>query len=143
LSRRSPEIELERIRRVYKEECADFAVNHFHEAQHRHRNQTLGYTVTRLASQMSDDGKTGTRAPGRGQHRKKRIRRPMVGMMLVHDGSTHRWLAPLGHEIDPIVTMDDATNWIYQAFLVDRQGTMSRFGGLRETIEAHGLFGTF
>ena len=40
----------------------------------------------------------------------------MVGMMLMQDGSTHRWIAALGHDIDLIVTMDDATGWIYSAF---------------------------
>jgi hypothetical protein len=48
----------------------------------------------------------------------------------------------LGHDLDPIVTMDDPTNWIYSAILVDEEGTMSSFLGLRETIAAHGLFGS-
>jgi hypothetical protein len=138
--RRSPESELDRMRRLYKEDYADFTVKHFHEELRRHHNYTLGYTVTRLALQASGAVKP---AAGRGKHRKKRVRRPMVGMMLMQDGSTHRWIAPLGHDIDLIVTMDDATSWIYSAFFVDQEGTMSSFRGLRETIEAHGLFGSF
>ena len=66
----------------------------------------------------------------------------MVGMLLMQDGSTHRWIAGLGHDIDLIVTMDDATGWIYSAFLVDQEGTMSSLRGLHETIAAHGLFGS-
>ena len=96
------------MRRFYKEEYADFTVKHVHEDLRRHHNYTLGYTVTRLALQASGDVK---RAAGRGKHRKKRVRRPMVGMMLMQDGSTHRWIAPLGHDIDLIVTMADATSW--------------------------------
>src|SRR6478735_1792790 len=138
-NRRAPESELDRMRRLYKEGYADFTVKHFHEELRRHHNYALGYTVTRLALQTSGDVKP---APGRGKHRKKRVRRPMVGMMLMQDGSTHRWLAPLGHDIDLIVTMDDATGWIYSAFFVAQEGTMSSFRGLRETIEAHGLFGS-
>lgn len=138
-NRRAPESELDRMRRLYKEEYADFTVKHFHEELRRRHNYTLGYTVTRLALQSSGDVKP---APGRGRHRKKRVRRPMVGMMLMQDGSTHRWIAPLGHDIDLIVTMDDATSWIYSAFFVAQEGTMSSFRGLRETIEAHGLFGS-
>jgi len=136
-NRRAPESELARMRALYKEEYADFTVKHFHEELRRRHNYTLGYTVTRLALQKSGDVKP---APGRGKHRKKRVRRPMVGMMLMQDGSTHRWIAPLGHDIDLIVTMDDATSWIYSAFFVAQEGTMSSFRGLRETIETHGLF---
>jgi len=138
-NRRAPESELDRIRRLYREEYADFTVKHFHEELRRHHNYTLGYTVTRLALQKSGEVKV---APGRGKHRKKRIRRPMVGMMLMQDGSTHRWIAALGHDIDLIVTMDDATGWIYSAFFVAQEGTMSSFRGLHETIAAHGLFGS-
>ena len=136
-NRRAPESELARMRALYKEEYADFTVKHFHEELRRRHNYALGYTVTRLALQKSGDVKP---APGRGKHRKKRVRRPMVGMMLMQDGSTHRWIAPLGHDIDLIVTMDDATSWIYSAFFVAQEGTMSSFRGLRETIETHGLF---
>lgn len=128
------------MRRLYKEEYADFTVKHFHEELRRHHNYTLGYTVTRLALQTSGDVRP---APGRGKHRKTRVRRSMVGMMLMQDGSTHRWLAPPGHDIDLIVTMDYATSWIYSAFFVDQEGTMLSFRGLRETIQAHGLFGAF
>jgi len=138
-NRRAPENELDRMRRLYKEEYADFTVKHFHQELRRRHNYALGYTVTRLALQKSGDVKP---APGRGRHRKKRVRRPMVGMMLMQDGSTHRWIAPLGHDIDLIVTMDDATSWIYSAFFVAQEGTMSSFRGLRETIETHGLFGS-
>ena len=138
-NRRAPESELDRIRRLYREEYADFTVKHFHEELRRHHNYTLGYTVTRLALQKSGEVKA---APGRGKHRKKRVRRPMVGMMLMQDGSTHRWIAALGHDIDLIVTLDDATGWIYSAFFVDQEGSMSTFRGLHETIAAHGLFGS-
>jgi hypothetical protein len=139
-NRRAPESELDRMRRLYDEGYKDFTVKHFHEELRRHHNYTLGYTVTRLALQKSGDVKP---APGRGKHRKKRVRRAMVGMMLMQDGSTHRWIAALGHDIDLIVTMDDATGWIYSAFFVDQEGTMSSFRGLHETISAHGLFGSF
>jgi hypothetical protein len=123
-NRRAPESELDRMRRLYDEGYKDFTVKHFHEELRRHHNYTLGYTVTRLALQKSGDVKP---APGRGKHRKKRVRRAMVGMMLMQDGSTHRWIAALGHDIDLVVTMDDATGWIYSAFFVDQEGTMSTF----------------
>jgi hypothetical protein len=137
--RRAAESELERMRRLYREEYADFTVKHFHEDLRRRHDYTLGYTTTRLALQASGDVKP---AAGRGRHRKKRTRRPLPGMMLFQDGSTHRWIAGLGHDIDLIVTMDDATSHIYSAFFVLEEGTMSSFVGLAETIAAHGLFGS-
>lgn len=138
--RRAPESELARMRRLYREEYADFTVKHFHEELQRRHNYTLGYTVTRLALQSAG---LVIKAKRRGQHRKKRPRRPLPGMLLFQDGSTHRWIGALGHDLDLIVTLDDATGAIYSAILVAQEGTMSSFLGLQETITAHGLFGAF
>ena len=77
-------------------------------------------------------------APRRGAHRKKRPRKPLPGMMLHQDGSTHEWVP--GCQWDLIVTLDDATSEIYSAFFVEEEGTLSSFRGLREVIEAQGLF---
>ena len=62
-------------------------------------------------------------------------------MLLFQDGSTHRWIAALGRDLDLIVTLDDATGAICSALLVEQEGTMSSFLGLAETIARHGLFG--
>ena len=129
---------LARMRRLYREEYADFTVKHFHEELRKRHNYTLGYTVTRLALQSSGLVR---KAERRGQHRKKRPRRPLPGMLLFQDGSTHRWIGALGHDLDLVVTLDDATGVIYSAILVAQEGTMSSFLGLAETIGAHGLFG--
>jgi hypothetical protein len=77
----------------------------------------------------------------RGAHRKKRERSPLPGMMLHQDGSTHEWVP--GQHWDLIVTMDDATNEHYSIFFVDEEGTQSSFCGVREVIEARGLFSSF
>jgi hypothetical protein len=127
------------MRGLYREAYADFTGKHFHEDLRRRHNYTLSYTTTRLVLQGSGDVKP---AAGCGRQRKKRTRRPLPGMMLFQDGSTHRWIAALGHDIGLIVTMDDATSHIYPAFFVLEEGTMSSFIGLTETIAAHGLFGS-
>lgn len=137
-SRRAPESELERMRRLYREEYADFTVKHFHEMLRARHGYRLGYTVTRLALQAAGLVKA---APRRGKHRKKRVRRPLPGMLLFQDGSQHRWIPALGHDLDLIVTLDDATGCITSALLVEEEGTQSSFAGLIETIAAHGLFG--
>jgi hypothetical protein len=136
--RRAPARELERMHALYRERYGDFTVKHFHEQLVRRHNYRLCYTVTRLSLQAAG---LVAKAKRRGAHRKKRERRPLPGMLLFQDGSKHRWIAALGHDIDLIVTLDDATGEIYSAFLVDEEGTMSSFLGLAETIGRHGLFG--
>ena len=78
------------------------------------------------------------KAKRRGAHRRKRPRRPLPGMMLHQDGSRHVWLGG-GPPLDLMVTMDDATNEIYSAFLVEEEGTASTFRALLEVFGEHGL----
>jgi hypothetical protein len=136
---RAPARELERMRDIYRECYSDFTVKHFHEQLVRRHNYKLCYTVTKLSLQAAG---LVPKAKRRGAHRKKRVRRPLPGMLLFQDASTHRWIAALGHDLDLVVTMDDATGTIYSAFLVEEEGTMSSFLGLQETIAAQGLFGS-
>ncbi len=75
---------------------------------------------------------------GRGMHRKRRQPAAWPGMMLHQDGSTHQWVP--GVYWDLIVTMDDATNEHYSMFFCDQEGTRSSFQGVRDVIEARGLF---
>jgi len=136
--RRAPARELERMHDLYRERYSDFTVKHFHEQLQRRHHYKLGYTVTRLSLQSVG---LVAKAKRRGAHRKKRVRRPLPGMLLFQDGSTHRWIAGLERKIDLIVTLDDATGEIYSAFFVEQEGTMSSFLGLAETIGRYGLFG--
>jgi hypothetical protein len=68
-------------------------------------------------------------AKRRGAHSKKRERRPLPGMLLFQDGSTHRWIAALGRDLHLVVTLDDAhkatlleiaDGWIRCAVLAER-----------------------
>jgi transposase len=138
--RRAPARELERMQTLYRERYSDFTVKHFHEQLQRRHDYRLSYTVTRLSLQAAG---LVAKAKRRSAHRKKRVRRPLPGMLLFQDGSTHRWIAPLGRDLDLVVTLDDATGQIYSAIMVDQEGTMSSLLGLAETIERHGLFGAF
>lgn len=135
--RRAPEAEIERMLGLYSDLYRGFTVKHFHEHLVKRHNYVLGYTVTKLHLHRSG---LVQKAKTRSAHRKKRPRRPMVGMMLHQDASTHAWLPGDVHHYDLVVTMEDATSGIYSAFLVDEEGTASSFRGLREVIERHGLF---
>jgi hypothetical protein len=138
--RRAPMRELERMKQLYQEQYGDFTMKHFHEHLVRRHNYKLGYTVTRLSLQAAGLVR---KAKRRGAHRKKRVRRPLPGMLLFQDASTYRWIAALGRDLDLVVTLDDATGKLYSAILVEQEGTLSSFMGLAETITAHGLFGAF
>ena len=122
---------------LYRARYSDFTVKHFHEQLVKRHHYKRCYTVTKLSLQAAG---LVTKAKRRGAHRKRRERRPLPGMLLFQDGSTHRWIAALGRDLDLIVTLDDATGAICSALLVEQEGTMSSFLGLAETIERHGLF---
>lgn len=136
---RAPVAEIARMLELYQGSYADFTVKHFHEQLTKRHNYQLGYTVTKL--RLHEAGLV-RRATKRSAHRKKRPRRPMVGMMLHQDASPHAWLPGDARSYDLVVTLDDATSAVYSAFLVDEEGTASSFRGLREVIERHGLFCT-
>lgn len=138
--RRASERELARMHELYRERYNDFTVKHFHEQLVQRHGYKLCYTVTRLSLQAA---KLVPKAKRRSAHRKKRLRRPLPGMLLFQDGSTYRWIAALGRDLDLVVTLDDATGEIYSAILVEQEGTLSSFLGLSETIAEHGLFGAF
>lgn len=135
-ARHAPVDELARVVSLYRTTYPDFTVKHFHEklpSYGIHRS----YTWTKNTLQQAG---VVLAAPRRGAHRRKRVRRPLAGMLLHQDGSRHEWLA--GSMWDLIVTMDDATNEMYSAFFTEEEGTMSAFRALQEVIEEHGLFGS-
>ena len=128
------------MRGLFRDRYADFWSWHFHETLVREHNDTLCYTVTRLALQSAGLVRKATL---RGKHRKKRERHPLPGMLLFQDGSTHCWLPGTEAKQDLIVTLDDAIGHIMSIFLTAEKGTMSSFQGLTETIRRHGLFSAF
>jgi transposase len=135
--RRAPATELTRMQRLYQESYRDFTVKHFHEQLQKRHGYRLGYTVTRLSLQAA--GLVAKTKRG-GPHRQKRERRPLPGMLLFQDGSTHRWIPALGRDLDLVVVPDDATGALYSAILVEQEGTASSFLSLAETIARQGLF---
>jgi transposase len=135
--RRAGVSEIARMLELYQGSYADFTVKHFHEQLVKRHGYKLGYTVTKVHLHRSG---LVTPAVKRSAHRKKRPRRPMIGMMLHQDGSRHAWLPGDTRAYDLIVTLDDATSAIYSAFLVEEEGTASSFRGLGEVVARHGLF---
>ena len=129
--------EVDRVIELYRSRYKGWTVKHFHERAVEKHGVTASYgwmlTVLRGSGLVRP-------APKRSAHRKRRERKPLPGMMLHQDGSSHRWIPALDHHLDLIVTMDDATSNIYSAFFVDEEGTESSMRGVHEVIEQHGLF---
>jgi transposase len=136
--RRVPADQVEWVIEQFATRYYDFTVKHFHE-ELRRGGFSRSYTWVKSVLQLRGLVRP---APRRSAHRKKRQRRPLPGMMLFQDGSTHAWLEGRP-ALDLIVTMDDATSEIYSAFLVEEEGTFSSFRGLEETIARMGLFSSF
>lgn len=134
--KRVPLETVETVLRLYQEQYFDFNVRHFHEKLSSEHNLHLSYTWVKQALQGAGLVKTRRK---RGKHRKRRPRRPLPGMMLHIDGSQHRWFND-ERWYDLLVIMDDATNEIYYAQLVEQESTRTVLMALREVIEQKGLF---
>jgi len=134
-ARAVPVNEALRMMTWYATRYTGWTVKHFHERWQAEHGGTRSYSWTKKTLQAAGHV---TRAPRRGAHRKKRPRKPLPGMMLHQDGSTHEWVP--GCQWDLIVTLDDATSEIYSAFFVEEEGTLSSLRGLQEVMATQGLF---
>jgi len=137
---RAADNEVRWITKLYNERYKGFSVQHFYEFAKREHQLTRSYNWTRLTLQKQKAIKKSTKG---GKHRRRRERKPMAGMMIHQDGSTHRWIPALDYDLDLIATMDDATSKITSGFFVEEEGTASSFQGIHETIETEGLFCSF
>jgi transposase len=134
--RRVPLAVVERVFALYREKYFDFSMRHFHEKLWEEHGILVSYSWVKMALQGAG---LVAKQRQRGVHRRRRERRPMVGMMLHIDGSRHRWLG--GEQWhDLIVVLDDATSEIYYAQLVEEESTVTVLTALREVVEQRGIF---
>ena len=134
-AQRVPVDEIDWMLEQYRSHYRGWTVKHFHEQLQKRHSFHWGYSWTK--TQLHTAGLV-DRAKRRGAHRRKRARKPCIGMMLHQDGSRFGWLAG-EPELDLIVTMDDATSEVYSAFLVEEEGTASTLRGLLDVFTAKGL----
>ena len=126
----------ERVLALYRDRYFDLNVRHFHEKLQEDEGIPLSYSWVKQALQGAG---LVTRRRKRGPHRRRRPRRPLPGMLLHIDGSTHRWFQD-DRYYDLIVLLDDATSEIYYAQLVEQESTATVMAGVREVIERKGVF---
>ena len=134
--RRVPLAQAERVLALYRENYFDFNVRHFHEKLRERHGIALSYSWVKLALQGAGLVHKDRR---RGVHRRRRARRPLRGMLLHLDGSSHAWLGE-GRRHDLLVVLDDATSEIYYAQLVEQESTRTVLAALRAVVEEKGLF---
>lgn len=131
--------DIKELCRLKRDVYPDFNVRHFHERATEKHGIKIGYTWTLKVLQEAG---IVAKAPGRGKHRRRRERRPMRGMLLHIDGSTHEWLAGLPMW-DLIVVMDDADGKILFARFVEEEGTISTFVAMEHVLVRWGRFCEF
>ena len=132
-------IALETIRelcRLKKEVYPDFSIKHFHEYAVERHHLEVSYTWARI---ILEEAGIVEKAAGRGKYYRRRERRPMRGMLLHLDGSTHEWIPGLAAE-DLIVMLDDADGRILYARFVPQEGTLSTLAALEHVLTRYGRF---
>lgn len=120
---------------LFETRYINFNVSHFYDKYRYEHQGQRSYTWVKNTLQ---EGGLIRKAKKRGAHRRKRERRPLKGMMLHQDASTHEWVKDKIWDL--VVTMDDADNEIYSAMFVKQEGTWSSFAGVQEVIENQGIF---
>ncbi len=133
--RRAPAAEVAALEALYRQGYEGWSARHFHERYVEDHGGRRSYTWVKNRLRAAGLVKRGRR---RGRNRLRRPRKPLEGLMVHRDGSTHEWVP--GRAWDLIVTSDDATGRVYSGFCVEEEGTWSSFRGVRETVEAKGVF---
>ena len=110
----APVDEVMALTTLYKTRYRDWNVSHFYDRYKQQHEGERSYTWVK--NQLQAKGLV-DKAKKRGVHRRKRPRKPMAGMMLHQDGSTHQWIPRVYWDL--IVTMDDANGHILSAFFVE------------------------
>jgi hypothetical protein len=134
--RRIPAATVAELCRLKREVYPDFSIRHFHEFVMKKHGIKVSYTWAKEVLQSAGLVEKGTL---RGKYRRKRERRPMVGMLLHLDGSEHQWIEGLPRK-DLIVLLDDADGRILFSRFVDEEGTLSTFEALLHVLTRYGRF---
>lgn len=137
--RKRKRISLKVIRKLCqlkKEVYPDFSVQHFWEYATEKHGLKISYNWARI---VLEEAGIVEKAPARGKHRRLRERRPMRGMLLHNDGSTHEWIEGLPPR-DLIITMDDADGQILHGEFVPQEGTLSTLMALEHVLIRYGRF---
>ena len=134
--RQVPESTVSEVLRLRRELYTDFSIRHFHEHLVERHGIGLSYTFVRDLLQLHG---LVDKCSGRGRYLRKRERRPLPGMVLHLDASTHQWVEDLPPQ-DLVVGMDDADGRILFARFFPQEGVASTMAALLQVLQQHGRF---
>lgn len=135
-SKRIPMEEIQEVCRLKKDVYPDFSIQHFYEYARDKHGIKMSYNWARI---ILEEAGIAEKAPSRGKHRRRRERRPMRGMLIHIDGSTHEWIVGLPKQ-DLIFMMDDADGKGLYARFVPQESTMSTLAGIDHVLKQEGRF---
>ena len=135
---RAPVDEVIAVTELYQGDYLGWNAQHFYNFYQRKHQGSRSYNWVRKTLQAQGAVALSRQ---RGAHRKRRDPKPLPGMMIHQDGSTHEWVP--NQMWDLIDTMDDADNEHYSLFFCDEEGTQSSLQGVAEVISRYGLFSSF
>jgi len=114
-----------------------FNDTHFTEALEQNEGLKLGReTVRRLLRQAGIKPKRKRRPK---KHHRRRERRPQEGMMILWDGSPHRWFGPTREPCCLMAAIDDATSKLVGARFVEAESSHAYLSLLRDVASTRGL----
>ena len=135
--KRVPLTTVEAVLRLYRERYFDFNVSHFHEVLQTEHQIALSYSWVKTALQTAG---LVAKTRKRGLHRQRRPRRPLPGMLLHIDASTHAWLSAAGSGLT-VRAVHEASGNSFEA-VTDARGDHripARVGTYRLTAELAGF----
>src|SRR5262249_58356939 len=127
---------VELLIRLKRDLYADFSVRHFYEQVTENHGMKVSYNWLRL---MLQEAGIVEKEPARGKYRRKRERRPMVGMLVHLDASSHQWIPGLPSQ-DLVVALDDADGRILHARFFPQEAAASTFAALEAAVRNYGRF---
>ena len=139
--RKAPLEERVKLADMYKHSYSSYNVRHFHQIyaeQGGMDGHVRSYSWVKSVLQGQQLVKV---AKARGKHRIKRERKPLPGMMIHQDASTHRWVP--SEVWDLVVTMDDATSEHLDMRFVPQEGTASSMAGIKAMLQTKGIPSSF
>lgn len=135
--KRAQETICSQVLKLYSDIYWQWNMKHFHEQLAKYG---ISYAYTWVKNLLQGAGYVQVRHR-RSKHRLRRVRKPLIGMMLHIDGSEHEWIPDLAPEKQSLILIpDDANNDIYYAKLAPEETTRECMLGLYHVVVTKGIF---
>ncbi len=127
----------EKVLNLSTEVYGDFNDTHFTEKLHEKEGIRLSRETVRAIRREAGYAPKRGRRPRR--HRRRRERASQEGLMMLWDGSPHRWLGAEHPPCSLMVSMDDASGRILSARFFPFEGSYGYLWLLERVVRGHGI----